>query len=243
MTGRLTIQRRGREHMTYQQPGQYPSYPQYPGGGQMPVSAKPPIPSTVQNAFYLMIAGAALSVIGAIVSLAEKSTIRSQIESKNPGFTTTQVDSAVNVAVGAAIGGAVIGVALWLWMAFANRAGKNYARITGTVFFGLETLSLLAGLALSAGSAGSSVKTSGASIAVGILTWLVGLATVLLLWNKQSSDYFKPPQQPYGYGYPQPGQYPYPQQPMPPGSQQTPYGTPPQMQPPSDPWSTNPPQQ
>ena len=242
MSGRLTIQRRGREQMTNPQPGQYPSYPQYPGGGQMPVSAKPPIPSTVQNAFYLMIAGAVLTLIGVIISLAEKSTIRSQVISKNPGFTTTQVDTAVNATIGAAIGGAVIGVGLWLWMAFANRAGKNYARITSTVFFGLDTLFLLAGLALSAGSAGS-IKTSGGNIAVSILTWLVGLAAILMLWNKQSSDYYKPPQQPYGYGYPQPGQYPYPQQPMPPGQQQPPYGTPPQMQPPSDPWSTNPPQQ
>jgi hypothetical protein len=208
----------------------------------MPASAKPPIPSTVQNAFYLMLAGAALAVISAIITIAEKSTIRSQVISKNPGFTTTQVDTAVNAGIGAAVAGAVIGLGLWLWMAFANRAGKNYARITSTVFFGLETLGLLAGLALSAGSAGSTVKTSGASIAVGVLTWLVGLATILLLWNKQSSDYYKPPQQPYGYGYPQPGQYPYPQQPVPPGPQQPPYSTPPQMQPPSDPWSTNPPQ-
>lgn len=228
--------------MTNQQPGQYPSYPQYPGGGQMAVSAKPPIPSTVQNAFYLILGGAALTVISAIVTLSERSAIRSQVISKNPGFSTTKIDSTVNAAIGAAIVGAVLFVGLWLWMAFANRAGKNYARITSTVFFGIDTLFLLGGLALSAGSAGS-IKTSGVSVAVGVLTWLVGLAAILLLWNKQSSDYYKPQQQPYGYGYPQPGQYPYPQQqPVPPG-QQPPYGTPPQMQPPSDPWSTNPPQQ
>jgi hypothetical protein len=225
--------------MTYPQAGQYPGYPQYPGGGQMPVPAKPPIPSTVQNAFYLMIAGAVLAVVGPIVTIAQKSTLRNQIISKNPGFSTDQINTAVNVAVGAAVAGAVIGIGLWLWMAFANRAGKNYARITSTVFFGLETLSVLAGLALSAGSTGS-VKTSGASVVVGVVTWLVGLVTIVLLWNKQSSNYFKP-QQAYGYGYPQqPAQYPYPA--APPMQQQPPYDAP-QQQPPSDPWSTNPPQQ
>ena len=227
--------------MTYPQPGQYPSYPQYPGGGQMPVPAKPPIPSTVQNAFYLMIAGAVLAVIGGIITITEISTIRSQVESRNPDFTTTQVDTAVHLAVGAAVVGIVIYAGLWLWMAFANRAGKNYARITGTVFFGISTLLTLIGLAASAGNSVSSVKVNGLSVAVSILGWLCGLVTVVLLWNKQSRPYFKP-EQAYGYGYPQPPmQYPYPPQP-PQGQQQSPYATPPQMQQPNDPWSTNPPQ-
>lgn len=226
--------------MTYPQPGQYPSYPQYPGGGQMPVPAKPPIPSTVQNAFYLMIAGAVLAVIGGIITISEISTIRSQVESRNPGFTSTQVDTAVHFAVGAAVVGIVIYAGLWLWMAFANRAGKNYARITSTVFFGISTLLTLIGLAATAGSSVSSVKTSPFSVVVSILGWLVGLVTIVMLWNKQSGPYFKP-EQAYGYGYPQqPAQYPYPQQP-PQGQQQSPYATPPQMQQPNDPWS-NPPQ-
>ncbi|HEU5333519.1 MAG TPA: hypothetical protein VFU73_12150 [Actinocrinis sp.] len=227
--------------MTYPQSGQYPSYPQYPGGGQMPVPAKPPIPSTVQNAFYLMVAGAVLAVVGGILTISETSTIRSQVESRNRDFSTTQVDTAVHVAVAAAVVGIVIGAGLWLWMAFANRAGKNYARITGTVFFGIATLSTLGGLAASPGSSMASVKTNALSVVVSVLGWLVGLVTVVLLWNKQSGPYFKP-EQAYGYGYPQPpAQYPYPQQP-PQGQQQSPYPTPPQMQPPNDPWSTNPPQ-
>jgi hypothetical protein len=227
--------------MTYPQPGQYPNYPQYPGGGQMPVPAKPPIPSTVQNAFYLMITGAALQVVGGILTIAEISTIRSQVESRNPDFTTTQVDTAVHLAVGAAVVGIVIYAGLWLWMAFASRAGKNYARITGTVFFGISTLFTLIGLAASSGSSMSSVKVNGLSVVISVLGWIVGLVTVILLWNKQSGPFFKP-EQAYGYGYPPPAQqYPYPQQPMP-GQQQSPYGAPPQVQQPNDPWSTNPPQ-
>ena len=37
----------------------------------------------------------------------------------------------------------LIGIGLWLWMAYANKAGKNWARITATAFFGLDTLSVL----------------------------------------------------------------------------------------------------
>jgi hypothetical protein len=233
--------------MNYPQPGQYPGYPQYPGGGQMQVPAKPPIPSSVQNAFYLMIGGAALSVVSGLITIAEKNSIRSQIDSHNPSDTTTQINSLVNAAIAGAVLVIVVGTGLWLWMAFANRAGRNYARITGTVFFGISTLFTLVGLAAASGSSVSSVKASGLGTAVSVLSWLVGLATVILLWNRQSGPYFKPQDASYGYGYgygypQQPPQYPYPQQQMQPG-QQPPYETPPQMQPPNDPWSTNTPPQ
>jgi hypothetical protein len=49
------------------------------------------------------------------------------------------------------------------------------------VLFGLDTLFLLLGVAR-AGAAASSL--------VSILTWLIGLGAVILLWRKDSSDYF-----------------------------------------------------
>jgi hypothetical protein len=221
--------------MAYPQSGQFPAYPQYPGQVGMP--AKPPVPQTVQNAFYLMLAGAALQLVSGIAVLGSTSKIRDTVRSQHPDFTTTQVDNAVHAGVAIAIVGVLIGMGLWIWMAFANRAGKNWARITGTVFFGIDCLSLLVGLAASSSSTMNTTKDSGFSVAVGILIWIVGLVTVILLWNKQSSAYFKPGQYGPGGGVPQ---YPYPygdpsQQPQPP------YGAAPPQQP-TDPWS-NPPQQ
>jgi hypothetical protein len=224
--------------MAYPQPGQYPGYPQYPGPSGVP--AKPPIPQTVQNAFYLMLAGAALELVTTVVSLSSTSKLRDRISSQYPDFTSTQVDNAVHVGEAFAVISVVIGIGLWIWMAFANRAGKNWARITGTVFFGIECLALLGTLAASGTSAMSATKSSGIGVALSILMWLVGLAAVVLLWNKQSGPYFKPQQQ-YGAGaapYPYPYPYPAPGQQPPPGAgPQAPYGTPPQMQPPADPWS------
>ena len=49
----------------------------------------------------------------------------------------------------------LIGVGLWLWMAQKNKAGKNWARITSTVFFALDTLGAIGGLAGGALSGGS----------------------------------------------------------------------------------------
>jgi hypothetical protein len=66
-------------------------------------------------------------------------------------------------------------------MARANQAGKNWARITATVFFGLDTLSLLAALRQA---------EPALSRTISLLTWLVGLGAVILLWQKISSAYF-----------------------------------------------------
>ena len=70
---------------------------------------------------------------------------------------------------------------LWLWMAWANKRGKNWARITGTVFFALYTLDLILVAARSA---------SGISTVFAIVTWLVGLGATIMLWRRESSGYF-----------------------------------------------------
>jgi hypothetical protein len=251
--------------MAYPQPGQFPAYPQYPGQGGM--LAKPPVPQTLQAAFYLMLAGAALQVVGIVVTAAELSKIRDLIRDQNLGFTDTEIRTrATAILVGVIIGG-LIRIGLWIWMAFANRDGKNWARITSTVFFGIDTLSVIVALAISGVSVANTAKISGLDTGLTVLTWLVGLATVILLWNRQTSVYFEqrkfggpggpgwpggpggyPAPYPYPYPYPAPGQQPpYGGQPpygMPP-QQQSPYGPPaPQQQPPSDPWSNpDPPQQ
>jgi hypothetical protein len=221
--------------MAYPQPGQFPAYPQYPGQAGMP--AKPPVPNSVQNAFRLMLGGAAVALINGIVALASTSKVRDTVRSQHPEFTSTQVDNAVRVGVAAAVIGVLIGIGLWLWMAFAIRAGKNWARITGTVFFGISCLTLLGTLVASSTSAFGTAKASGFGVALTVISWLIGLAVVVLVWNKESSPYFRGPQ--YGAA---PYPYPYPMQTPPPtaqGTQQSPYDQPPQ-QPPGDPWS-NPP--
>jgi hypothetical protein len=178
------------------QPGGYQPYPgggpggyqPYAGGGSMPPQQRPPAPPSVLNAVRLMYAGAAFSAIAAILGLTQIGSVRNTLKNQaSPVLTTSQVNAAVDFFIGGVIVVGLIGIALWLWMAFMCKGGKNWARITGTVFFAIDTILVLFSLAR-AGAAGTLI--------VNILAWLIGLGAVILLWRKESSAFFKEQQYP-----------------------------------------------
>jgi hypothetical protein len=157
-------------------------YQPYPGGAQTPEPSRPPAPQSVVRAVQLMYAGAAASLIGVIVDLTTLSSTKSEIIKRNPSLTPTQVTNAEHVAIGAFIVTGLLSAALWLWMAQACKAGKGWARIVSTVLFAIGMINLIAGAAAPGG---------GATRLYGILVWLIGLAAIILLWQRPSSDYFR----------------------------------------------------
>lgn len=162
------------------------SYQAYPGGAQLPEpSTRPPVPQTVTRAVQLMYAGAVASLIGIVIALTTLSSIKSQIISKNPTWTTTQVNNSEHAAIGVLIASGLIGAALWLWMAQSCKAGRNWARITSTVLFAIETINVLAGAA--------AISSGGASRIYSIVVWLIGLGAIIFLWQRPSTAYFKAP--------------------------------------------------
>jgi len=161
-------------------------YQPYPGGSESQTpepTSRPPIPQSVTRAVQVMYVGAAASIIGIIVDMTTLSSTKAQIIKRNPTWTTTQVNNAEHAAIGIFIVGGLIGAALWVWMAQMNKAGKSWARIVSTVLFAIETISVLAGAA--------AVASGGAARIYGIVVWLIGLAAVILLWQRQSTAYFK----------------------------------------------------
>lgn len=216
--------------MSYQPPGPYPVFPQQYAGppGKPP---KPPIPPSVQRAFVLMLVGAGLEVVNLVVEILLSARVQHQI-----GLDVDAGTAASGTAFnGASVSfGAVIGIGLWIWMAFANRGGAHWARVTGTVFFGISCLSMVADLVLSAMIWHWIGAIAALVFAVTIASWLVGLSTVILLWRKQSSQYFLPE---YGMPmYPPPGYAPAPGFPM--GAPMQPDVSAPQQ--PGDPWNNIP---
>jgi hypothetical protein len=208
--------------------GPYPVPPPQPRTGSLHGTPPP----SVQRAFVFMLVAAAVAVVNVGLSLAYEGTLQQKI---NDALNTGTDPSTTNInLVPTAIGGA-IGVGLWIWMAFANRAGHNWARITGTVFFGISCLSVIGGLIVSAEVdkwlAGFAVVSALTSVA----EWILGLLTVILLWNKQSGEYFSPQTgYPVPYGYPGAPMAPYTYPVMP--QQMQPQNGAPQQ--PTDPWAT-----
>ena len=160
-------------------------YQPYPGGTQMPEPSRPPVPQSVLRAVQVMYAGAAVSLIGIIVDLTTLSSTKSEIIKHSPNLTPTQVNNAEHVAIGIFIVSGLLGAALWLWMAQTCKTGKGWARIVSTVLFGIDTINV------AAGAAGGGAPGGGATRIYGIVVWLIGLAAIILLWQRPSSDYFR----------------------------------------------------
>jgi hypothetical protein len=130
-----------------------------------------------------MYVGLAASLLGIVVDMTTLSSTRGQIIKRSPTLTTAQVNSAEHVEIGLFIVGGLIGAALWLWMAQSCRAGKSWARVTSTVLFGIDTLSVLIS---------STVTPDGGLTRIyALVIWVIGLIAVILLWQRASSDYFR----------------------------------------------------
>jgi len=232
-------------------PGPGPAYGQYPapGYGQPPA---PPSerPRPLVIAVWLMYVAAVVEIVYAAAEGpwlgSYMASFFTAIEAADPSGSGTQVPTGTikDVVLVAAIVGGIIGALIWLWMAWKNRAGRNWARIVATVLFVLSCSSLpelVTGGHLSTmpstfpAAGGGTVAVPPLTfpawlIAGGVVNSLLGLAIIVLLWQGAASRYYeavtlsrrRPAYTPYAApGYAAPGY-------APPGSPQwQPYGQPP----------------
>jgi hypothetical protein len=196
-------------------------YQSYPSSGQPAEPLRPPAPAPLLTAVKLMYAGAAVSTVTVIISLALIPAIKAALGTATPSLTAAQL-SHVNMLITVAMISGLAVIAVWLWMARANGQGRSWARILSTVLFGLATLELIRarpqypGGYLAHFAVGGHVysvihSVFGAAVLgliVPVLLWLTGLAAVWLLWRPASSAFFK-----HQRSVPEP-----PARPMPPGS-------------------------
>jgi len=133
----------------------------------------------VRNAVRVMYAGAVANLIYALVFIATLNGTGLGPGQAAPG----RADEAQHlVLVPAALLEGVLGAAAWIFIALACRQGRNWARITGAVLFGLATLDVLGNL--------TAPQAAPARVFGGVV-WLLGLAAVVLLWRGASSAFFR----------------------------------------------------
>jgi hypothetical protein len=137
-------------------------------------------PRTVVNAVRLMYAGAALELATLITIVATAASVRSAIVSSHPAawhvalFHLTVDEIAAPIAI-----------VLWVWLAWANGRGYDWARLVFTAFFALITLSLIGALANHA------AVYAKADVIAGTVLWLTALAAVVLIFSKKSNPYYR----------------------------------------------------
>ena len=158
---------------------QYPQVPSYPQGPVTPgAAAALPRPPALQQAVILMYVGAALALIAGIVGgLTTKTGLFNYSDAST---TTTHTASYV---IGGIAGGIIIAL-LWLWMAWKTWAGRGWARVLSTVFFGLFCVELLGEIASAAHAHAYS------NLIVVLIEWGVALAALIQLWQRDSSNFF-----------------------------------------------------
>ncbi len=157
-------------------------YQPYPGGAQLPETQRPPAPASVRNAVRVMYAGAVASLVYAVVFIATLSATKSAIEKHSPQLTTSQVNGMQQILIASAIVDGLIAAGLWIFIAQACKRGRSWARITGTVLFGIATVSVLGEL---------SIPVAAPVKILALVVWLLGLAAVIFLWRGTSSAFFK----------------------------------------------------
>jgi hypothetical protein len=122
-----------------------------------------------------MYAGAAYALIYAIGFLM---VVRGILKS-DPASHTNLAGVAVAVVLLS-----LIEIAVWLLIARACQNGRRWARVTGTVLFGIHTLSALAVL----GNAHPGIGRAGL---LTVISWLIACAAVVFLWQRPSSAFFR----------------------------------------------------
>lgn len=138
-------------------------------------------PPSIRNAVRFIYAGAAIQGLSVLLDIA---AVRGRIQislvtaSATP-VTASQLNTAEAVGVGFLILGGVVGASLWLWMARKNKAGRRWARILSTVSFAIFTVALVAIIPAAVGDK-----------IVPVVEWLVGLVAIVLLWQRESSDFY-----------------------------------------------------
>ena len=102
---------------------------------------RPSVPrsaTTVRTAVRLMYAGAAVTTVSLIAAIISVAFV-------GRGAASLRVlgrSQPLSVAIPVGIVSGLVLIALWLWMAWANGQGRNWARILSTAVVGLATLQL-----------------------------------------------------------------------------------------------------
>ena len=151
------------------------------GGLRMRLWPAMPRPRAVRAAVTLMLAGAAGELAAMITIIATLGSVRAAVAARD-----TAAMHALLVHQVAVLAAAPVAVGLWLWLAWANGRGEDWARLVSVACFLLMSLSVIGVLAQNA------VAFAPASMIAAAVVWILGLSSVALIFTPAAGRYYRP---------------------------------------------------
>ncbi|WP_410672292.1 hypothetical protein [Amycolatopsis sp. cmx-4-68] len=101
-------------------------------------------PSTIIAAFFGFLASTVSAIAGGLVILSSRADIEAALRKSDPQVAQDQLDRLTLLAQAIPVAIALVVAIVYLWLSFRLKAGRNWARVTLTVFTLLQAGSLLA---------------------------------------------------------------------------------------------------
>ena len=146
-------------------------------------------PRSVMDAVRLMCLGAAAELGVLITLLVTASSIRAAAVHHYPQI-AVQVTRLVNVDIAADLVVLPVAILAWLWVAWGNGRGSQWARLAALGAVSLNTVAMILNLAQ-----GTAVVAPAAMIVSGV-AWAIGVAAVICMLHKLSWPYYEKPARP-----------------------------------------------
>ena len=140
-----------------------------------------PRPRTVRAAVTLMLAGAAAELAVIITVAVTASTVRTAVAVRYPAAVHAATVHQVLIYVSAPVA-----IGMWLWLAWANGRGEDWARMVSAACFGLLSLVMLGNLSQHAAT------YAPANMIAASIVWAVGLVSVVLIFTPAAGRYYRP---------------------------------------------------
>jgi hypothetical protein len=150
------------------------------GGVRMRLWPAAARPRSVRAAAALMLAGAAAELAALVTAAVSLGAVRAAA-ARDPAA------AAVLAHQVAVLAGAPAAAGMWLWLAWANGQGQDWARLLSVSCFGLLSL-IMAGTLTEHAAAYAPASTIAAAV-----VWAIGLASVMLIFTPAASRYYRPP--------------------------------------------------
>jgi len=144
--------------------------------------ASMPMPTAVRGAVGLMCAGAVLTLADVVTVLATLGGVR---WAAAHDFGAGQWPIVMLTRVDFWLVSAPVGAGVWLWLAWANGRGYQWARAAFVAFFVLLTMVLFVGLG------GDRLPYTWRDVLATTVLWLAGLATMGLIFSQTASRYYQ----------------------------------------------------